>query len=45
MEIKKIVANKEFEIIGGKPNVFRYWDEEEKNMLMYYQARIDRIRE
>jgi len=27
MEIKKIIAKKELEVIGGKPQVFRYWDD------------------
>ena len=27
---RKIIANKELEVIGGKPKVYRYWDEKEK---------------
>lgn len=27
MENNKIIAKKELEVIGGKPSVFRYWDE------------------
>lgn len=30
MDINKIIAKKELEVIGGKPKVFRYWDEKEK---------------
>lgn len=33
MEIKKIIAKKELEIIGGKPQVFRYWDDNERNNI------------
>ena len=27
MDINKIIARKELEVIGGKPKVYRYWDE------------------
>ena len=30
---RKIIANKELEVIGGKPKVYRYWDEKEKNSI------------
>lgn len=33
MDINKIVAKKELEVIGGKPKVFRYWDEKEKKSI------------
>lgn len=29
MNINKIIAKKELEVIGGKPSVFRYWDKDE----------------
>ena len=33
MEIKKIIAKKELEVIGGTPQVFRYWDDNERNYI------------
>lgn len=33
MEMNKIIAQKEFEVIGGKPQVFRYWDDNKKNNI------------
>lgn len=33
MDINKIIAKKELEIIGGKPNVYRYWDEKDKKSI------------
>ncbi|NFN93489.1 suppressor of fused domain protein [Clostridium botulinum] len=33
MDINKIIAKKELEVIGGKPKVFRYWDEKEKKSI------------
>lgn len=30
---RKIIANKELEAIGGKPKVYRYWDEKEKKSI------------
>ncbi|MBQ3782945.1 MAG: suppressor of fused domain protein [Lachnospiraceae bacterium] len=33
MEIKRIIAKKEFEVIGGKPQVFRYWDNDERKKI------------
>jgi hypothetical protein len=32
MDINKIIAKKEPEVIGGKPQVYRYWDEEDKKV-------------
>lgn len=32
MDINKIIAKKELEVIGGKPQVYRYWDEEDKKV-------------
>ena len=33
MEIKKIIAKKEVEVIGGEPKIFRYWDENDKKSI------------
>ncbi|MBZ9617596.1 hypothetical protein [Clostridium estertheticum] len=33
MDINKIIAKKELEVIGGKPKVFRYWDEKKKKSV------------
>ena len=33
MEIKKIIAKKELESIGGTPQVFRYWDKNNRNYI------------
>ncbi|WP_343101998.1 suppressor of fused domain protein [Romboutsia sp. MSSM.1001216sp_RTP31141st1_G3_RTP31141_220114] len=33
MDINKIIARKELEAIGGKPQVYRYWDEENKKSI------------
>lgn len=41
MEIKKIIAQKELEVIGGKPQVFRYWDDDQKNSVDIFSS-LDR---
>ncbi|WP_250675743.1 suppressor of fused domain protein [Paraclostridium ghonii] len=33
MDINKIIAKKELEVIGGKPQVHRYWDEKHKKSV------------
>ena len=33
MDINKIIARKELEVIGGKPQVYRYWDEKYKKSV------------
>lgn len=33
MKIKKIIAQKELEVIGGNPQIFRYWDDNKRNNI------------
>ena len=33
MKIKKIIAKRELEVIGGNPQVFRYWDDNKRNNI------------
>ena len=33
MQIRKIIAQKELEVIGGNPQVFHYWDDNEINNI------------
>lgn len=33
MDINKIIAKKELDVIGGKPQVYRYWDEKDKKSV------------
>ena len=38
MDINKIIAKKELEVIGEKPQVYRYYDEKDKKVLIFYRV-------